>query len=54
MTNGEQVSEEPRNDGRDEASSERYYLVVCYDIIVPKEIYDYIIWPGRFRQGDSG
>ena len=26
-TNGEQVSEEPRNDGRDEASPERCYLV---------------------------
>ena len=25
-TNGEQVSEEPRNDGRDEASPERHYL----------------------------
>ena len=33
-TNGEQVSEEPRNDGRDEASPERYYLVAPILVIL--------------------
>ena len=33
-TNGEQVSEEPRNDGRDEASPERYYLVAPTIVIL--------------------
>ena len=33
-TNGEQVSEEPRNDGRDEASPERHYLAVPTIVIL--------------------
>ena len=33
-TNGKQVSEEPRNDGRDEASPERYYLVAPTIVIL--------------------
>ena len=33
-TNGEQVSEEPRNDGRDEASPERYYSVAPTIVIL--------------------
>ena len=33
-TNGEQVSEEPRNDGRDEASPERHHLVAPTLIIL--------------------
>ncbi len=33
-TNGEQVNEEPRNDGRDEVSPERYYEVAPTIVIL--------------------